>query len=115
MSKSPIVSKINALLAEKGISKQQFFKDCNITSASYSMWNTGKTQPRLKKVAEIAAYLGVTVYDLLSESPAALTKEKAPTQTGERSDDELTMQILEALKNADREQREAILTLLTRK
>ncbi len=115
MSKSPIVSKINALLAEKGISKQQFFKDCNITSASYSMWNTGKTQPRLKKVAEIAAYLGVTVYDLLPESPAALTKEKAPTQTGERSLEEEVAMVTEAYLNADKEQRAAILTLLTRK
>lgn len=98
MVKSPIVQKINALLDEKGIPKQQFYKDCNITSASYSLWNRGKTQPRLKKVAEIAAYLGVTVHDLLPENPDALAKEKAPTQMGERSDDELTMQIIEALK-----------------
>lgn len=115
MSKSPIVSKINALLAEKGISKQQFFKDCNITSASYSMWNTGKTQPRLKKVAEIAAYLGVTVYDLLPESPAALTKEKAPIQTDERSLAEEVAMVVEVYLKADKEQRAKILAELTRK
>lgn len=65
MVKSPIVARINALLAEKGIPKQQFYKDCNITSASYSLWNTGKTTPRLSKLQAIADYLNVTVEDLL--------------------------------------------------
>ena len=47
MVKSPIVARINALLAAKGIPKQQFYKDCSITSASYSLWNTGKTNPSI--------------------------------------------------------------------
>lgn len=74
------VGRINALLAEKRISKQQFFKDCNITSAAYSLWNTGKTQPRLRKLAEIASYLGVTLHDVLIERPASRCQrtEKLP-------------------------------------
>ena len=65
--KSPIVARINALLAAKGIPKQQFYKDCGITSASYSLWNTGKTSPSMKNLKIIAEYLGVSVADLLPE------------------------------------------------
>ena len=50
MGNSPIVARINALLAEKGIQKQDFYKGCGITSASYSLWNTGKTTPRKKNL-----------------------------------------------------------------
>ena len=67
MGNSPIVNKINALLAEKGISKQSFYKDCGITSASYSLWNTGKTKPRMKNLEIIAEYLNVPVSYLVSQ------------------------------------------------
>lgn len=65
--KSPIVARINALLAAKGIPKQQFYKDCSITSASYSLWNAGKTNPSMKNLKIIAEYLGVSVADLLPD------------------------------------------------
>lgn len=65
--KSPIVARINSLLAAKGIPKQQFYKDCSITSASYSLWNTGKTNPSMKNLKIIAEYLGVSVADLLPD------------------------------------------------
>lgn len=65
--KSPIVARINALLASKGIPKQQFYKDCSITSASYSLWNTGKTNPSMKNLKIIAEYLGVSVADLMPD------------------------------------------------
>lgn len=67
MVKSPIVARINALLAAKGIPKQQFYKDCGITSASYSLWNTGKTNPSMKNLKIIAEYLAVSVADLLPD------------------------------------------------
>ena len=66
MGNSPIVARINALLAEKGIQKQDFYKGCGITSASYSLWNTGKTTPRKKNLDVIAAYLGTTTDYLLT-------------------------------------------------
>lgn len=81
MGNSPIVARINSLLAEKGISKQVFYRDCNITSASYSLWNTGKTMPRMKNIEAIAAYLHTTTDYLLT---GLGEKEKAPTQEGER-------------------------------
>ena len=81
MGNSPIVNRINALLAEKGISKQDFYKDCGITSASYSLWNTGKTTPRKKNLDTIATYLDTSADYLLT---GLGEKEKAPTPEGGR-------------------------------
>ena len=75
MGNSPIVSRINGLLAEKGISKRDFYQDCGITSASYSLWNTGKTTPRMKNLEVIADYLETTTDYLLT---GLGEKEKAP-------------------------------------
>ena len=80
MVNSPIVSRINGLLAEKGISKRDFYRDCRITSASYSLWKKRKTTPRMKNLEVIAEYLGTTTDYLLT---GLGEKEKAPTQEGE--------------------------------
>ena len=65
MDRSPIVTRINALLAKKNISKAEFYEKCNLTSASYSNWNTGKTRPKMKNIEKIARFLGVTSEYLL--------------------------------------------------
>ena len=88
MGNSPIVSRINGLLAEKGISKRDFYRDCGITSASYSLWNTGKTTPRMKNLEVIANYLETTTDYLLT---GLGEKEKAPPQEGEREIDDRQM------------------------
>ena len=88
MGNSPIVSRINGLLAEKGISKRDFYRDCGITSASYSLWNTVKTTPRMKNLEVIANYLETTTDYLLT---GLGEKEKAPTQEGEREIDDRQM------------------------
>ena len=88
MGNSPIVSRINGLLAEKGISKRDFYRDCGITSASYSLWNTGKTTPRMKNLEVIANYLETTTDYLLT---GLGEREKAPTQEGEREIDDRQM------------------------
>jgi len=74
---SPVVARINSLLKEKGISKSQFYRDCGITSAAYSQWNTGKTDPKIKTLERIADYLGTTTAFLLGE------KEKPATGDGD--------------------------------
>lgn len=84
MGNSPIVTRINALLAEKGIQKQEFYKECGITSASYSLWNTGKTTPRRKNLEVIADYLGTSTEYLLT---GLGEKEKALTADSERTSD----------------------------
>lgn len=81
MGNSPIVNRINALLAEKGISKQEFYKSCNITSASYSLWNQGKTSPRRKNLEVIADYLDTNIDYLLTGLGEI---KKAPAKNSER-------------------------------
>ena len=76
MDRSPIVTRINALLAKKNISKAEFYEKCNLTSASYSNWNTGKTRPKMKNIERIARFLGVTSEYLLYGDGAE--KESAP-------------------------------------
>lgn len=96
MVKSPIVARINALLAAKGIPKQQFYKDCSITSASYSLWNTGKTNPSMKNLKIIAEYLGVSVADLLPDEdlvPQEGIKKERPAD-GEAPDQDMLLEIV---------------------
>ncbi len=96
------------LCAKAGKSVSGVAAAVGLSNAAANGWKKGKI-PNDTTLTKLSEYFGVTVEYLKTG------EEKAPTQTGERSDDELTMQILEALKNADREQREAILTLLTKK
>ena len=110
MATSPVVARINALLAEKGISKQEFYKACGITSASYSLWNTGKTQPRMKSLEVIADYLGVSVPVLLGE--VEYKKEKPSTETGERLFSYSDLEILDAIRRADEKDLRAIRVIL---
>lgn len=92
MDRSPIVTRINALLAKKNISKAEFYEKCNLTSASYSNWNTGKTRPKMKNIEKIARFLGVTSEYLLygdgeekesAPDPKTEGVKKAPATEGE--------------------------------
>jgi transcriptional regulator with XRE-family HTH domain len=80
LDKSPIVIRINSLLAKKGITKAEFYEKCALTSASYSQWNTGKTKPRLQTIERIAEFLRVpSEYLLYGDAPAASQgAKKAP-------------------------------------
>ena len=71
MAKSTITFNIDVLLLQKGISKAKFYKDCNITSATYSQWNTGKTKPKLATLERVADYLGVPLTYILTKGIAA--------------------------------------------
>lgn len=108
--KSPIVARINALLAAKGIPKQQFYKDCGITSASYSLWNTGKTNPSMKNLKIIAEYLGVSVADLLpgEESYAGIKKDPIPKDEAEDSE---TAELRDIWSSADENERRDLLKM----
>ena len=67
---------INVILAERGISKSQFYADINITAGAFYQWMNGLANPSPETLQRIADYLGVT--------PATLTapKEK-PTAQGD--------------------------------
>lgn len=107
MDKSPIVIRINSLLAKKGITKAEFYEKCALTSASYSQWNTGKTKPRLQTIERIAEFLGVpSEYLLYGDAPAASQgAKKALTKTGEReSNNPVTQEIFEFVRSASVEE-----------
>lgn len=110
--KSPIVARINALLAAKGIPKQQFYKDCSITSASYSLWNTGKTNPSMKNLKIIAEYLGVSVADLLPDGELVPQEgiKKDPIPKDEVEDSE-TAELREIWGSADKSERRDLLEM----
>ena len=103
--KSPIVARINALLAAKGIPKQQFYKDCSITSASYSLWNTGKTNPSMKNLKIIAEYLGVSVADLLpdGEPSAGIKKDPIPKDGAVSQEKQLLLDMIDGLSDEQKE------------
>lgn len=108
--KSPIVARINALLAAKGIPKQQFYKDCSITSASYSLWNTGKTNPSMKNLKIIAEYLGVSVADLLPDGEPSAGIKKDPIPKDEAEDSE-TAELRDIWSSADENERRDLLKM----
>ena len=105
MVKSPIVARINALLAERGISKKDFFKACGISSATYSQWNTGKIAvPRGRNLKRIAEYLNVPVEALLpDEHPVTQGGEKPAGDPGGQRED-----AMQAFRDAAAELQEAV-------
>nr|DAF81190.1 MAG TPA: Cro/C1-type HTH DNA-binding domain protein [Caudoviricetes sp.] len=95
MLKSPIVARINTLLAQKGIQKKDFFSACGITSATFSQWNTGEIKsPRKKSLKRVADFLGVSVEYLLYGDGAE--KESAPDPKTEGVDDKIVQFIRSA-------------------
>ena len=72
---SKVTERIDHVLKSKGISKQEFYSSCEITSSAYSQWNTGKTEPKPATLRRIAKFLDVN-YEWLSLG--AGEKENAP-------------------------------------
>lgn len=113
MDKSPIVIRINSLLAKKGITKAEFYEKCALTSASYSQWNTGKTKPRLQTIERIAEFLDVpSEYLLYGDAPAASQGvKKAPDPEIEGKDEKIKL-LYEKIPQLSGYQREMILGLV---
>ena len=107
MGNSPIVNRINSLLAERGIDKKKFYDDCGITSASYSLWNTGKTKPRMKNLETIADYLRVPVSYLLEGKEQ---KEKPALQM-ENGFDADTKELFDIWNSEDEAGRKALIEM----
>lgn len=83
---SKITERINETLKENGISKEEFYKVCKITSSAYSQWNTGKTEPRATSLKKVADFLNVNYQWLLFGDGV---KEKPPVSNEQLSDDAL--------------------------
>lgn len=87
MDVGAIIRRIEILVAEKQLSKEEFYSASGISSASYSQWNTGVHKPTKKKLAKAAEVLGVSLEYLLSGDESAKEAQKnIPTPEGEEND-----------------------------
>ena len=57
MTSPEIVRIIETELSRNGISKGQFYKDCEVSSATFSQWRSGTYYPSLSALKRIAEYL----------------------------------------------------------
>ena len=77
-----ILSRIEEQLRLLGMTKEDFYAQSGISSATFSYWNTGKYKPTPKKLKSAAEVLGVT-YDYLmtgeKENKPALPQENELT------------------------------------
>ena len=63
MDNLAFISRYEAILREKQISKGALYTACGISDAAVSQWRKGKTAPSMKSIGRIADFLGVTEKD----------------------------------------------------
>ena len=56
---------IKVLRTEKGINQEQLAEQLHVTRQAVSSWETGKTQPDIETMKQIAEYFGVSVERLI--------------------------------------------------
>ena len=61
MTSTEIVRTIETELSRNGISKGQFYKDCDVSSATFSKWRSGTYYPSLSALRRIADYLNLAL------------------------------------------------------
>lgn len=68
-----LLDRIEKSIEDMGISKEQFYEESGISSASMSQWRTGVHRPTTKKLKQAADYLGVSLKYILTgeEKPPA--------------------------------------------
>ena len=109
-----VIKRIELRLAELGMSKKEFYKQSEISSASYSQWNNGINSPSMKKLKNAAKCLNMPFEylifgeewqnnTLLENSKNQAAKEKPAVN----QNDELMRELLDIafqLNASDREQ-----------
>lgn len=60
MEVKEMLQEIEVRLARLGIKKGEFYKLADISSASYSQWNTGRSIPSAEAIARINSVLGTS-------------------------------------------------------
>ena len=63
---SRITDNIERLVAERGMTKKDFFARLGITAAAFSQWRLEQSQPSLSKLYAAAEILGVDIADIVS-------------------------------------------------
>ena len=116
MNGPELVKSIEEKLRELNIKKAQFYKDCEISSASFSQWRLGRHFPEYSTLMRINEYLG-TSFEISA-------KKETPTRIGER-DDEIPPELMELARKSvlremfeklsEEDQYDVILQILARK
>ena len=63
MDGKTVVRIVETILAERRISRGDFYAQSGISSATFSQWRTGQYDPSQDKIAQIEKCLGVTLAD----------------------------------------------------
>lgn len=96
-----ILSRIEEQLRLLGMTKEDFYAQSGISSATFSYWNTGKYKPTPKKLKSAAEVLGVT-YDYLmtgeKENKPALPQENELTDMQQKAFDMIKQMTDDQLK-----------------
>ena len=110
MDGKELAKQIDMRLLELGMKKKDFYALTGITSAAYSYWNTGRTQPSLDTLSRIDAVLGTNfyesnksdnIYDKVKMLQELRDSERALLQvTKDMTDDEIrrTTEFIKSLK-----------------
>lgn len=69
MDGKTVVRIVETILAERRISRGDFYAQSGISSATFSQWRTGQYAPSQDKIAQIEKCLGVTLADYEKSDP----------------------------------------------
>lgn len=58
-----VVRLVERTLAERGITKAEFYENCGISSATFSQWRAGLYEPSISNLEKIQDYLGIRFTD----------------------------------------------------
>lgn len=100
------IDKINAFLAQKGMTGADLSRAIGVSNSIYSQWNKKKSRPSNKTLNNIAEALSVPVESLLSDDELPPETKKAPVPEDEGLD-----RISEIWNALGEEEREKLLTL----
>ena len=73
--------KIELTIAQRKMSKKEFYEKSGVSSSLYSQWNTGTVKPTMKSIGRVAEALDLPVDFLLGISTEE--KEKSPSEEDE--------------------------------
>ena len=76
MTSTEIVRIIETELSRNGISKGQFYKDCDVSSATFSQWRSGTYYPSLSALKRIAEYLHMALAISPDGNPTLISTQK---------------------------------------
>ena len=104
-----IAESIRALAKARGVTIKQTLADCKINRNFIYDLEHGGSSPSVDKITRIADYFGVTVEELMSDTPSAgIKKDPIPKDGAEDSE---TAELREIWSSADENERRDLLEM----